>query len=78
LGHFPRERPSCQTRPQGDGEGIFVNSEKKRGYESCGDDFIPYMTTFLSIGKGIGKLLKLLAPSIGIRTGEKKQRENAA
>jgi hypothetical protein len=57
----------------------FSSIVKKRGdMKAAGDDFIPYMTTFLSIGKGIGKLLKLLAPSIGIRTGEKKQRENAA
>jgi hypothetical protein len=45
---------------RGDGYGVLVHGEKREGYRgSAGEGFIPYMTIFC-IGKGIGKLLKLL------------------
>jgi hypothetical protein len=37
----------------GDGEEFLVHGEKMRGdREAAGDDFIPYMTTFLLLGMG--------------------------
>jgi hypothetical protein len=38
---------------RGDEEGFLVHGEKKGGdRETAGDGFIPYMATFLVLGKG--------------------------